>query len=385
MKKKLNKPSNWQDFEDLCKELWRDEWKCPEISSHGRNGQSQQGVDIFGVPDGYTEYYGIQCKHKSLDDRLSESEIDHEINQAKKFPVPLKMLYIATTSESDAKTQKYVMQKDIEHRKSNLFGIRLFSWQEICDILRRHKRVLDWYLSEMFFNHEMELYINDFNVSNQEVILKPKFIRKIKEVLHREPVYVPKEIQEVIKSTKVITNVLSQIDNLPNFGSIANSAFTSKFIRNKSLVKLNIYINNSGDEPLENFYLFIKISEKDYMEGVHFQNGDNLVEDNEPDWKLQEYRYDEDNEIINSGMMRKASTLINLPKVEKKITLSFDFYSKNYKDNGVITIKNEPLINDIKVVEYTHDKAETGVWETVEDITEEYEMNVLDVIYNTIR
>jgi hypothetical protein len=237
----------------------------------------------------------------------------------------------------------------------------------------------------MYFNHEMELYINDFNVSNQEVIVKPKFIRKIKEVLYREPVYVPKEIQEVIKSSKVITDVLSQIDNLPNFGSIANSAFISKFKRNKSLVKLNIYINNSGDEPLENFFLFIKISEKDYMEGVHFQNVDNLVEDNEPDWKLQEFRYDEDNEKINSGMMRKASTLIKLPKVEKKITLSFDFYSRNYKDNGVITIKNEPLINDIKVVEYTHDKAEIGVWETIEDITEEYEMNVLDVIYNTTR
>ena len=30
-KQQLRKPENWHDFENLCKKLWGEIWKCPEI------------------------------------------------------------------------------------------------------------------------------------------------------------------------------------------------------------------------------------------------------------------------------------------------------------------------------------------------------------------
>ena len=58
--KTLRKPSNWQDFETLCKKLWGEIWNCEEIKKNGRLGQKQDGVDIYGIPEGEKQYYGIQ-------------------------------------------------------------------------------------------------------------------------------------------------------------------------------------------------------------------------------------------------------------------------------------------------------------------------------------
>lgn len=54
----LRKPSNWQDFELLCKKLWGEIWKCEDtIQRNGRQGQKQNGVDVYGMPQGITSYY----------------------------------------------------------------------------------------------------------------------------------------------------------------------------------------------------------------------------------------------------------------------------------------------------------------------------------------
>ena len=36
---------DWQAFEDLCCDLWRELWRDPEAQKHGRSGQRQEGVD----------------------------------------------------------------------------------------------------------------------------------------------------------------------------------------------------------------------------------------------------------------------------------------------------------------------------------------------------
>ena len=61
----LKKPSNWQDFEKLCKLLWGEIWSCEDsIKRHGRQGQNQHGVDVFSYVEKYGGYCGIQCKGK---------------------------------------------------------------------------------------------------------------------------------------------------------------------------------------------------------------------------------------------------------------------------------------------------------------------------------
>ncbi len=140
-KKQLRKPENWEDFESLCKKLWGEIWDCKEIKKNGRKGQSQNGVDVYGIPKGENSYFGIQCKGKDeySHKQLSEKEIDREINLAKAFNPPLAKLYIATTANKDANIEEYIRIKDLEHRQKGLFEVHLFSWEDIVDLIDENK------------------------------------------------------------------------------------------------------------------------------------------------------------------------------------------------------------------------------------------------------
>lgn len=107
----LRKPSNWQGFELLCKKLWGEIWKCEDtIQRNGRRGQTQNGVDIYGMPQGAVSYYGIQCKGKDeyTNAQLTKDEIDQEIEKAQSFKPALKRFIFATTSNKDSEIEEYI-------------------------------------------------------------------------------------------------------------------------------------------------------------------------------------------------------------------------------------------------------------------------------------
>jgi hypothetical protein len=55
-------PNDATAFESLCLDLWKDIWQDSGAQKHGRRGQKQDGVDIFGYEKG--ALVGIQCKQK---------------------------------------------------------------------------------------------------------------------------------------------------------------------------------------------------------------------------------------------------------------------------------------------------------------------------------
>lgn len=146
MRKYQNKPKNWQDFEILCYHLWKKEFKCRMISLHGRQGQPQFGVDIYGELSN-NDYFGIQCKGKDdyNNSKLTTQEINSEIEKARKFNPQLKLFIIATTSSRDAKLQEYIREKDKESQVSYGFHVDVKFWEDIEDLLDFHKDVSDWY------------------------------------------------------------------------------------------------------------------------------------------------------------------------------------------------------------------------------------------------
>ena len=130
MKKQFAKPENWQDFESLCKILWGEIWDCSEIKKNGRSGQEQHGVDIYGVPQGESKYFGIQCKGKDdyTKSKLTSKEIDEEVKKAKNSKPVLKKLYFATTANKDSVLEEYIREKDLLNRAEGSFEIPLLSW-----------------------------------------------------------------------------------------------------------------------------------------------------------------------------------------------------------------------------------------------------------------
>ena len=47
----IPKPLNWQDFQRCCVPLFRNLIRDPQLQEWGREGQDQQGIDLFGFRD----------------------------------------------------------------------------------------------------------------------------------------------------------------------------------------------------------------------------------------------------------------------------------------------------------------------------------------------
>ena len=72
-------PKDDDEFENMILELYEELWNSKNLDRNGRSGQRQNGVDIFGIPEGQTEYSGIQCKRVV---KLTEKQVDDEIEKA---------------------------------------------------------------------------------------------------------------------------------------------------------------------------------------------------------------------------------------------------------------------------------------------------------------
>lgn len=182
MKKTIQKPENWQDFETLCKKLWGEVWNIPmKIKKNGRNGQPQAGVDVYGVPKGETNYWGIQCKGKDdyTEAKLTKAEIDKEIDKAKTFSPKLDVFIFATTMNKDSEIETYVREKDLESRHKGEFEVLLFCWEDIADLIDENQDTYNFWVANKLHKtkFEFDVYLNDFE---SEFTIKPKCIRTIK-------------------------------------------------------------------------------------------------------------------------------------------------------------------------------------------------------------
>lgn len=129
-------PANWQDFEDLCLNLWRS--RLIDAKKHGRAGQPQAGVDIFGRDPKTETWVGIQCKQKRRWPKkvLTVREIEAEAEQAESFEPPLSLFIVATTAPRDVETQRFVRELNDRRREEGKFSVDLFAWDDLQDLLQ---------------------------------------------------------------------------------------------------------------------------------------------------------------------------------------------------------------------------------------------------------
>lgn len=139
-------------FEDFCCDLWRATWRSPTTQKHGRKGQAQLGVDVYGIPSGNQRYQGVQCKRRSsaLGSKLTEKDILDEVKEAKKFEPKLEHLIIATTSPSDINLQALARMITIENAVMGLFSVSVLGWSEILLMLDEHDAIAKKYFPNMF-------------------------------------------------------------------------------------------------------------------------------------------------------------------------------------------------------------------------------------------
>lgn len=144
---------SWDDFEDLCCALFQEEWHNPLAQKHGRRGQEQNGVDVFGQNhnDG-GKWYGVQCKGKDANygGKLTRTEIDDELEKADTFQPQLAHWIIATTAPVDSKLQQYARQLTDARKDDGKCPVTVFGWGDIESLLSNHQKVARRFFPHLF-------------------------------------------------------------------------------------------------------------------------------------------------------------------------------------------------------------------------------------------
>ncbi|MEX3853690.1 hypothetical protein AB3X94_06430 [Paraburkholderia sp. BR10923] len=132
-------PKSWDEFEDIVCSAAKNRWQNPDFTRHGRQGQSQDGVDVYGKDDkGQT--VGLQCKNTWSG--VNEHTVEDEVRKAEAFKPTLAKLYIATTAPTDKKIQEFVRSTSEKRRAANHFEVEILFWNDVWhDLTLEEERV----------------------------------------------------------------------------------------------------------------------------------------------------------------------------------------------------------------------------------------------------
>ena len=349
--KAIARPRNWQDFESLCKKLWGEIWNCPEIKKYGRNGQAQNGVDIYGIPFGEDEYYGIQCKGKDAytHKRLSLKEIDQELQKATLFQPPLKKLYLATTASKDVTLERYIRNKNLEHKKQQLFEVHLFCWEDIVDLIEENQNTYQYYVNSIHFKTAQSVEIT-FQGDSKQLVITPKFRETItryilntryKDIDSNNPyMHLPKALQRLYATHQ-------------NLSKIKYTQRGTTQI-NESFYGFHLKITNTGDTPLEEYQLLFEfegdildISDTNEITPIlwglkvvsqlHYST--HLYKDSLKG-KVKPYQ----NILVGDDTFVSDEIFIKPSHKESQILIHWKLLSKNFKDKGYLTLTVKPQV-----------------------------------------
>ena len=135
-------PKSWDEFEDVTLAAAKLRWNSTDFERHGRTGQKQDGVDVFGRDDD-GRLIGVQCKNSV--GGISIKVIEDELANAEEFQPALHRLYIATTAKRDAPLQREVRLLSEARHQDGKFRVGILFWDDVCQDLARD--------DDIFFAH----------------------------------------------------------------------------------------------------------------------------------------------------------------------------------------------------------------------------------------
>lgn len=341
----IKKPGHWQDFEKLCKKLWGEIWDCPNtIKRNGRSGQKQNGVDVYGIPKGETQYYGIQCKGKDeyTNSTLTYKEIDEEIQKAESFKPKLKCFIFATTANKDTDIEEYIRNKDIEYRTKGLFEVHLACWEDIVDLLEERRNTYNWYINNCQYKDNTDVAIT-FN-GREEIEIYPEYIRttiyyeldrlNTSNLNNKYPFHIVGMLNDINLSYNLISNTDNKIQ----------------------WCEIPIKIENTGTTVIEDYKLYFSTKKEsvecistgiEYLSDVFLDSSYRMEMNRRIDEDRELYESaDSENELVyipNDTILvqtdrRLFSFKIGLKYGVDMIPIYWNFKSRNYNKKGLLKI-----------------------------------------------
>ncbi|WP_175047978.1 hypothetical protein [Duganella vulcania] len=136
-------PRTGDEFEDIALSAAKLRWRHTDFFRHGRPGQRQDGVDIYGTLGAPRTAIGIQCKNTM--GGLTEDAILAEIRNAESFKPPLGALYIATTASRDNVLQEKMRIVSADRTARGKFSVDILFWSDLVFDLAKDR--------DEFFKH----------------------------------------------------------------------------------------------------------------------------------------------------------------------------------------------------------------------------------------
>ena len=150
LSRELPAPRRWQELESLAFDVYRRLWKTNDAQLHGRAGQPQAGVDVYGTDRLAGLFTGVQCKGKDGDygGTLTEAELRAEVAKAMTFQPSLDAYVVLTTAPNDAVIQRVARQLAADHRSQGLFEVHVTGWDTFRHYVAEHQEVLVKYFGD---------------------------------------------------------------------------------------------------------------------------------------------------------------------------------------------------------------------------------------------
>ncbi|KFX61992.1 hypothetical protein [Paraburkholderia fungorum] len=143
---KLYVPDGPLAFEKMVCSCAQIHWESESFRLNGRQGQAQNGPDIFGTAkDG--RFIGIQCKNTP--DKLPLDVIETEVKKAASFGRNFDLYCVATSAKPNTRIQQQVLRLSDEREANGYCPVDILFWQHLTSILCRDKARLYMHYPEL--------------------------------------------------------------------------------------------------------------------------------------------------------------------------------------------------------------------------------------------
>ena len=142
-------PQNYNEFEEMVRDIFAAHWNDPDTKIFGRSGQAQKGVDIYGRPNQHGAWFGIQCKVRKTGE-LSRRTLEEEIRLARSFHHKLHTYTFVTTHARDTSLQKIVEELDAAESSAGNFRVQIKFWEDVCSLLAENINIARKYYPQYF-------------------------------------------------------------------------------------------------------------------------------------------------------------------------------------------------------------------------------------------
>jgi tetratricopeptide (TPR) repeat protein len=159
---RLPKPKDWQDFERKTRDLFAHVLADPNTRMHGRTGQPQHGVDIWGYrKEDLTKLVGVQCKLSN--DEIAVAELKIELQKAKSFIPAISEFCLVTTAARDVKIQQAARELTQNLSKTaRPIRVEVWGWDDIEEATANYADA--WKIFDPTFNPFAEQALDEARV-----------------------------------------------------------------------------------------------------------------------------------------------------------------------------------------------------------------------------